>query len=292
MNKQVTTFILAGVLAGIVMFVYEKVGSTGPVDVPVVDVGPEEPKDTIPVVVAKADLEQFTRITQQHVTTKDYPAGLVPQEATVNTSDVIGKEVLETVFRGEFVTLTRIQDPGEKLGGLSHHLGANERAITIAVDAISASGGFIQQGDIVDVIASFPGQGGDEKVKTILTNIKILAVGGDYRQRLQKNPDQLIRGGGSSIRITIGVDSEMAAKIHHLGGRSRYRLILKNPKDTSEAVTDGWSYSQLLKENLPPELNPTVRKVEQQYMVTVIHGLSESREAVNVEVIEEEIPAQ
>jgi pilus assembly protein CpaB len=281
MNKQLTTFLMAGLLATVVLFVYEKLGPSGAVKT-TVSLEPVVPKDTLPVVIAKADLEQFTRITAQHVTVKDYPAGLVPQEATANTSEVIGMEVLEAIYKGEFVTLTRLRDPGETLGGLSSKLTVGGRAITISVDAISASGGFIQQGDIVDVIALFPGSSGNEMAKTILTNIKILAIGGDYRERLQKNPGLMIQG-GANMRITIAVATEMASKILHLGSRSRYRLILKNPKDTSEATTKGWSYTQLLKEHLPAELNPTVRKIETKYSVAVIKGVSESQVLVNLE---------
>lgn len=284
MNKQTTTFFVACVMAFIVMFVYERAGSTN-VPAPTVPVvaAPEHPKDTVPVVIAKGDLEQYIRLTPQHVTTKDYPIGLVPLEATVNTSDVIGKEVLEEIFKGEFITLKRLQDPGETQGGLSSELKPGERALTISVDAGKAAGGFIQQGDVVDVVAQFPASGGDEKTKTVLSNVKVLAVGGDYLKRLRKNPDQLIRGGGAQLRITMAVTSEMAGKIHHLGKRTVFNLILKNPKDTSDIPTEGWSFSKLLKEHLPPELNPTVKKVEKQYQVTVISGLSQTKQSVNVE---------
>jgi pilus assembly protein CpaB len=247
----------------------------------------ETPSDTVPVVTAKVNLEQYTRITEQHLETKDYPAGMIPQEATVSTSDVIGKEVIEEIYQGEMITLSRVQDPGEAVTSISSFLEKGERAITITVNAISGSGGFIQQGDIVDVVAKIPAQK-DETVETIISNIKVMAVGGDYRRRLRKNRGKTIKGADKTVRITLAVTSRMANKIQHLEKRTQFRLILKNPKDTSEVETDGWKYSRLKRENVPPEYLPPEKPESLKYLVTVIRGVSPTKEAIAIEIPEEE----
>jgi pilus assembly protein CpaB len=278
--------VIACLLALPIVFLYNRAGQP---DVPDGLHGDsiETPSDTVPVVTAKVNLEQYTRITEQHLETKDYPAGMIPQEATVSTSDVIGKEVIEEIYQGEMITLSRVQDPGEAVTSISTFLEKGERAITITVNAISGSGGFIQQGDIVDVVAKIPAQK-DETVETIISNIKVMAVGGDYRRRLRKNRGKTIKGADKVVRITLAVTARMANKIQHLEKRTQFRLILKNPKDTTEVETDGWKYSRLQRENVPPEYLPPEKPEELKYLVTVIRGVQPSKEAIAIEVPEEE----
>lgn len=280
MNKQTQRMVIACLLALPIVLLYNRAGKPD-IEVVDVDVPIEEPKDTVPVVTAKVNLDQYTRITEQHLQTRDFPAGMIPQEATVSTSDVIGKEVMEEIYQGEMITLSRVQDPGEAVTSISTFLDKGERAITIAVNSINGSGGFIQQGDIVDVIAKLP-SARDETVETILSNIKVMAVGGDYRRRLRKVRGKTIKAGKNNVRITLAVTARMANKIQHLGSRTQFRLILKNPKDTTEVETDGWQWSTLLRENIPAEYLPPQEEEALKYMVTVIKGISSGQEPVAV----------
>ena len=278
--------VIACLLALPIVFLYNRAGQPD-IDPDEIGSNIEEPSDTVPVVTAKVNLDQYTRITEQHLETRDFPAGMIPQEATVSTSDVIGKEVIEEIYQGEMITLSRVQDPGEAVTSISSFLEKGERAITITVNTINGSGGFIQQGDIVDVIAKIP-SARDETVETILSNIKVMAVGGDYRRRLRKNRGKTIKAAAASVRITLAVTARMANKIQHLGRRTNFRLILKNPKDTSEVETNGWKFSRLQRENVPPEYLPPDKPEELKYLVTVIRGVSPSKEAISIEVDEEE----
>lgn len=280
MNKQTQRMVIACLLALPIVFLYNRAGRTD-IDLPDSTVSVEEPKDTVPVVTAKVNLDQYTRITEQHMETRDYPAGMIPQEATVSTSDVIGKEVIEEIYAGEMITLSRVQDPGEAVTSISTFLEKGERAITITVNSIEGSGGFIQQGDIVDVVARIPSSR-DETVETVLSNIKVMAVGGDYRRRLRKNRGNTITASDQSVRITLAVTARMANKIQHLGSRTRFRLILKNPKDNSEVETNGWQWSKLERENIPVEYLPPEQPEERRYLVTVIRGVTPSKEEIAI----------
>ncbi len=272
-----------------VLFVYEQIGagSTGPIAANPTPT--EEEKKTKLVVVAKAPLEQFTRITEAFVEVRERSENMeLPKDYVIAPEEIIEKEVIEEIYKGEMITLPRLQDPNEGQTGISRFLGEGERAITILVDAISASGGFIQQGDIVDVYARFPDpETNDERVQIVLRNIKIMAVGGDYRRRLRKNADQRISTLGQSIRITLAVASQLANKIKHLGSTTPFGLLLKNPKDNSDSDTEGWAYSKLLAENVPPEALPPPEKTQLKYNVSVIRGLSESIEEIEIDVEEE-----
>lgn len=287
MNKQAMRLLIACALAVPIVMVYTR--SNKP-KAPAVVTEVEAPTDgMLEVVVAKAPLEQYTRVIPQHVTTRKFPAHLMPQGATQLTSDVIGKEVLEEVYPGEMIMITRLQDPGEGPTSISSFLGDGERAITVKVPHLYASGGFIQQGDIVDVIATLPTES-DETVETIISNIKVMAVGGDYRRRLSKNASKTIKGAGKPILITLAVTGVMANKIQHLGSRTRFNLVLKNPKDTTEVETEGWQFSKLLRENLPPEMFPPEEKEELKYLVTVIEGVKERQEEIAFETEDPENP--
>lgn len=273
--------LLAGALTLFYQFSAPAPATVEPIANPIAELVP-----TGQVVVARIPIQAYSEpIQKKHVKEVPYPEEHLPDGAAPNLEEVLGKIPKEDILDGEIVMLPRLKTPGQKDAGISGLLKVNERAITLEVDGITAAGGFIQQGDIVDVIAMYPASADQQiDVKTVLSNIKILAVGAAYQTSVARGPGNMVQGNAGRTRITLAVPAIQANQIMHLNRRASYRLILKNPKDTTIPETDGASYAQLIKENVAPRFRNRFRTANKVLKVHVISQTSESYQNVVVPV--------
>ena len=130
-----------------------------------------------------------------------------------------------------------------------------KRAITVAVNDVVGVSGFILPGSRVDIIASEGGQ-----PKTILQNIKVLAVGQSVSQE-KNDPVQV------SV-VTLEVDPIQAEIISNAQG---LRLTLRNPVD-SILVAEKEAMKPALPEKAKNEPAPEPVKHDALYAVDVVRG--------------------
>lgn len=133
------------------------------------------------------------------------------------------------------MTPNRILDK-DVIPSLSFAVPQGKRAVTIAVSKTSGVGGFIQQGDFVDVIANFKQGTPDSIAKIVLQDILVLAAGNTYAF------DPGIATAAPAIAaakmelVTLAVTPEELERIVFLDSSVNFRLVLKNPKDKGEQV--------------------------------------------------------
>ncbi len=169
-----------------------------------------EPSRTVEVLVAGVDLPLGNSITQNDIRWLAWPQDSVPQGAIrKEEAATLDKEVIGALVRSSFVAFEPIRR--EKLirpdgsGFLSAVLPSGKRAIAISIDRAgnSTAGGFVLPNDRVDIIKTGRQDTAPSNVEsfvseTILTNIRVLAIGQNIQER---NGEKVVVGETATLEL-------------------------------------------------------------------------------------------
>lgn len=131
------------------------------------------------VLVAMAPIGVGQRLSPATVQWGDWPEGalrddyITVAERPEALTDITGAVARFEIFPGDPITEQKLVRTGQ--GYMSAVLDKGKRGVSVAVDAASASGGFIMPNDHVDVISSRQSPTGLVS-EIILSNIKVLAI--------------------------------------------------------------------------------------------------------------------
>lgn len=108
-----------------------------------------------------------------------------------------------------------------------------QRATTIELDPMSSVAGFLRPGNLVDIISSFE-LDGQSRVKTILQNVEVLAVG-------HKSVAKGVEGTGveSTPTATLALSPKEAEILSLHVAKGKLRLALRSQSDQSIAKVEG-----------------------------------------------------
>jgi len=195
-------------------------------------------------------------------------------------------ELTSSITAGEIVLKTRFgqargRDVQRKLRDV---IPMNYRAITLDVDAVTGITGFINQGDIVDVVATYT-SGNRQVTRIILQNVEILAKGAEYRMSTRPTAERIVRGEtGGGITFTLKVTPQMATRLAHIideRGANRFRLIMKNRDDKQEFRTAGVLLRELITDQKRPVMSKELSEAEEVQEIEVLRGAGASKELGN-----------
>lgn len=129
------------------------------------------------VVVAKVDIPYRVPISANQVEVKEVPATSRHPQAVAEPSLVIGKVSKLPIAAGEQVLTSKFTTQRAE-SGLTFIIPASKRAVAISVSEVVSSGGLIQPGDMVDVLAVFDAKtAGKDMATYVLQSVEVLAVG-------------------------------------------------------------------------------------------------------------------
>lgn len=127
------------------------------------------------VVIATQDIPLNTTITEEMLTTKEYPAAYAPVSAYENREEIIGLTAIINIRKNDVVRTSDVLGAGETARKLSLNIPKGMRAMSVQVDAVSGIADLIKVGDHVDVVAVL--SNGEQNVATVhLQNIEVLAL--------------------------------------------------------------------------------------------------------------------
>ncbi|MDQ1467739.1 MAG: pilus assembly protein CpaB [Actinomycetota bacterium] len=152
------------------------------------DTRAEKNIQNVDVLVAKSDISKGTTAAQALngglISTKHVPRGVLPPSAVANTADLTDKVAVASIAKGQFIVGGSFVKPAE-VGGFSANVPKGHQAMTITVDQSHGVAGFIQPGDMVNVLWS--GSVTDQRAGTpgaasrvsafLVPSVKVLAVG-------------------------------------------------------------------------------------------------------------------
>jgi pilus assembly protein CpaB len=198
--------ILAGLAAALMM-------GTGSPPPPPPPQAPVQVINTNDVLVTAGELQVGQTVRAQDLRWQPWPADMVPAGFVRRSSEPAAlEETAGSIARAAFLSGEPIRR--EKLikangsGFMSAILPSGMRAIAISIDTRGATsaGGFVLPNDRVDVIrtyrddeASRAGGGDVHLSETILTNIRVLAIGQNVQER---NGDKVVTGETATLELT------------------------------------------------------------------------------------------
>ncbi|MGQ0443766.1 MAG: Flp pilus assembly protein CpaB [Beijerinckiaceae bacterium] len=180
---------------------------------PAIVAAPPPPLLTDEVLVAAKELSFGAVVDAGDVRWDEWPKDRIP-EGLVRKSvspdgitELQGSTVRTNFAAGEPLRRDRLVK-GPHSGFLATILPKGSRAVAINIDAQGSSeaGGFILPNDRVDVIHIFQDEGAARNgvansfvSQTILTNIRVLAIGQNYQE---KNGERVIMGNNATLEVT------------------------------------------------------------------------------------------
>jgi len=228
-------------------------------------------KNEVKVLIANKDIPRGAIITTENLQTNVIPEQYRQPQAVSSADRALGMVAVVLISKGEQITLSKLAQP-RQLGGLAEGTPVGKRAITIAVDNISALGGLVKPGDYVDVIALVPvpvqtaegKQVNQMAVMPLFQNVLVLAVGQDIgvitsSANAGKTAEKKSEG---SPLITLALEPQEANLIAFVQEQGKLRLTLRSPADSQTLVTQPASWDTLFRYLMPPQKEKELTKPE------------------------------
>ncbi len=212
-----------------------------------------------PVVYAKVDIPAREEIKREWLEVKKIPEKyrhvLEGTGYVQDPEEIVGKIALVNIYQGEPVLRERFTAK-ENIKALSFTITKGYRAVTLKMSTIGAVGGFVRQGDRVDIIGTFNVEyrGVRKKVmvtRTVLPNVKVLAIDQTHkvgsRNDEQENYQNPYKARGKIGYVTVEVTPMQAEELIlasvMTAGRDAMKLLLRpegiaEDKPLMEVVSD------------------------------------------------------
>ena len=158
------------------------------------------------VLVASSNLEPGQALKPELVRWQKWPttsvdASFITHEAAGSEENAVkGTVVRAPILSGQPIVTTAIVH-GDQSGFMAATLSDGMRAISITISTDSGAGGFILPNDRVDVILTRKPEGNGARgfAKTIVTNLRVLAVDQTYRQ---EKDTRTVVGKTATVEVT------------------------------------------------------------------------------------------
>ncbi len=199
------------------------------------------------VVVAARDIPARTRLTAGWLVTRRVPLAEVPEGAATAPSEVAGKVTLQAVAKGAALIRSAVTAPDAALG-MAFALPANLRAVTVVLDPTDGPDEFVRPGDHVDLLATDEPGSGPAEVRTVLQNVRLLAVGA------QTAPDSAppAEAPAGAPRVTVAVSPRGAQALVLAGARGKLHLSLRAADDDAVSPPPVFPAPPVVREQAAP----------------------------------------
>ena len=186
------------------------------------------------VVVCKKRLAARTRLEPEIIKDafemRELIASSVPDAAFTAIASLTNRYTAVTLLPDDVMTPIRLMTE-DQVPNLARAIPPGKRAVSIAVSKVTSVGGFIQQGDYVDVIATFRPKNSDTVTKIVLQDIQVLAVGNTYEFDGSIATATPAISAAKMELVTLAVNPTELERLMYLDSGTSFRLVLKNPKD-------------------------------------------------------------
>ena len=185
---------------------------------------------TLPVLVAKRDLQMGTRLQPDMLETVRWPKAALVQDPLTSIEQAQDRVIHMAVLRGEPLLKSKLAPVGEQ-GGLSSVLTQGQRAITVKVNEIVGVAGFALPGNYVDVMVNTPDEKNQPISKIVIERIQVLAVAQDVSSNEYK--PRVVNA------VTLQVTPQQAEQIDLARSVGTLSLVLRSQSDQHSVTTNG-----------------------------------------------------
>ena len=172
--------------------------------------------------------------------TTPYLKESLPKGHFSKLADITGRVLISPVRANEPITEHKLAPNSIETGGVAAVLKPGKRAIAVKGDKVIGISGFINPGNRVDILVTIEDpKKKEEKTKTILENILVLATG----TQIQENE----KGEPSPVDVyTLEVDPEDGERLALAAAEGRVQLALRSILDTETVLTTGVTIPKML----------------------------------------------
>jgi pilus assembly protein CpaB len=193
------------------------------------------------VLVAAIDIKPGEKINDQIVKLVEWPKEVVPANALSKLEDAVGRSARFPMGANEVVTIAKLAAEG--IGpGLEPIIEEGMRAMSVPIKTHESAAGFIKPSSRVDIVMIARGNGQNGKAKTILQNVRVIAV----NHSISDNPEEAEKGTVVEM-ITFLLSPEEAESLALAQNTGAIQLILRNPMEDSFVKTKGVNQDDLLR---------------------------------------------
>lgn len=192
---------------------------------------------TIDVVVARNRIPAKTRLENPYIREalelKSINASSVPVDAFTSIASLTDRYTGITILPGDIMTPERLLDK-KLVPNLSFAIPEGKRAYTVLVDKVRGVAGFVQQGDIVDIVGFFrpSGQMADPVSRIVLQDLPVLAVGQTYEFDSALATSAPTINANKFDLVTLAIEPIHIEYLSLLvNNNTPFQLVLKNPND-------------------------------------------------------------
>jgi pilus assembly protein CpaB len=247
--------------------------------------------ETVPVVVAVANLEIGAELGRDDVRAIEWPAGSAPAGAIGNPDEVVGRGLIMPVVQNEPILPMKLASK-EAGAGLPPVIPPGLRAVSVRVNEVIGVAGYVLPGTHVDVIATVsPSEKQQDMTsKVILSDVQVLAAGTKLEQDGEGNKPMAV-----SV-VTLLVNPDESERLTLASGEGKIQLALRNPLDKEAPSTRGIKAAALVASATPapvarraaanrtaPAAAPAPAPVVEPTTVEIIRGDKRAREVVHSE---------
>jgi pilus assembly protein CpaB len=191
------------------------------------------------VVVAATEIPLGTTINITQVKTTPWPKTDLPQGSFSGTGQVIGRTTTRTILSSDAVTEAKLMPKEGPVGIMTYKIPEGHRAMTVGVDQVAGVAGFINPGDIVDVVLTVTPPGSNQSLsKIVLQNVPVLAIGQIVEQKEGKPVNV--------PTVTVDVTPEDAERLAIASTQGRLQLVLRRLGDKEVARTTGETVTRVI----------------------------------------------
>jgi pilus assembly protein CpaB len=193
-----------------------------------------------PIIVAAGDLSWGSKLKPEMLKTTPYLKESLPAGHFTKLADITGRVLISPVRANEPITEHKLAPNSIETGGVAAVLKPGKRAIAVKGDKVIGISGFINPGNRVDILVTIEDpKKKEEKTKTILENILVLATG----TQIQENE----KGEPSPVDVyTLEVDPEDGERLALAAAEGRVQLALRSILDTETVLTTGVTIPKML----------------------------------------------
>jgi pilus assembly protein CpaB len=196
--------------------------------------------DAVQVMVAAANLPWGTKLSPEMIKKASYLKESLPSGYFSSIEDLKDRILITPLSMNDLITESKLAPVSVETGGVGAVLKSGKRAIAVKGDKVIGLAGFIKPGNRVDVLVTIQDpEKNEEKTKTILENIPVLATG----TQIQENEE----GEPMPVDVyTLEVTPQEAEKLALAAAEGRLQLALRPVADTDEVYTEGITVPQML----------------------------------------------
>jgi len=234
----------------------------------------------VDIVIAKQALPAMSVVTSANISKEKHAKEKLPEGYLSSAVEAIGKVLGVAVVEGQILTESCFVAEGTS-AQLAAALPPGMRAFALTLTSGAVSGGLLDPGCVVDIIAAFRLSGrevGEAVSTTLLQGIQVLAVRdvtvvsaerADAEKKTPLGPTASRSSG--SVTVTLMVDSKQAEALQLAVDYGKITLIMRNPLDKRAVDIDATVLSQGQLARLGTALEPQVAAAMTQAPLPAAH---------------------